>query len=133
MLEKAMRQTVVSGLRELDAVSVENLVGSGTPDVNIIPGWIELKKLVRWPRSGVVKVPHYTPEQRAWSFRRARAGGRTWMLLRIDSTEEWFLFDGPLAAINLGRVWAEQDCREHCLGYWKRSVNWDAMKVILTA
>jgi hypothetical protein len=126
-----MRQKVVLGLKSLDAVSVENLVGSGTPDVNHTHGWIELKVIPNFPRGGIVKVHHFKPEQRAWALRRARAHGRVHMLLLVK--EEWFLYDGTEAAINLGLNWGEQDCREQALGYWKRTINWDEFRDIITA
>lgn len=38
--EKDMRKRVVSALKTLHAVSVENGVGAGTPDVNYAGGWL---------------------------------------------------------------------------------------------
>jgi Mesyanzhinovviridae DNA helicase len=95
-----MRTKVLRALRPLDAVAVENAVGPGTPDVEYIGGWLELKYLERWPvRGGPVRVD-FPWEQRLWHLRRRRRGGATWLLLRCKS--EWLLFDGAVAALYLG-------------------------------
>jgi hypothetical protein len=104
MSESAMRSRVVKGLRALDAVAVENPARPGTPDVNYIEGWIELKQLPRWPakRDTVVKCSHFRTGQRIWIKRRARAGGQVHVLLQVGS--DWLLLPGAWAAQNLGRV-----------------------------
>lgn len=101
MLESGMRSKVVAALRSLDAVCVENAARYGTPDVNYVEGWLELKVLARWPR-GVVKVPHFTPQQRVWLKRRVRLGGSAHVLILVD--KDWLLFDGSWAADKLGHV-----------------------------
>lgn len=105
MAEKDMRGRVVKWLRPLDAVSVENRVGYGHPDVNYIGGDVELKWLPRWPRncdSSPVKIDHFTPQQRVWLKRRWRRGGSVYLLLQVRM--EWLLFDGMTAAHIVGRV-----------------------------
>jgi len=104
MSEQTMRQRVVRGLRSLDAVSVENPARPGTPDVNYVEGWIELKKLRRWPRDPDAVVPcvHFRTGQRVWIKRRARAGGRVHVLLQVG--QDWLLLPGAGAAAELGYV-----------------------------
>lgn len=98
-----MRRRVIRALRELDAVAVENSVGPGTPDVNYIGGWVELKEVERWPvRGGPLRVPHFKPEQRAWIRRRWKRGGDVWVLLKVES--DWLLLDGLYASACLGDV-----------------------------
>jgi hypothetical protein len=100
-----MRQSVVKALRELDAISVENKVYPGTPDVNYIGGWMELKWLRRWPKNcdeSPVKIDHFTPQQRVWLKRRWRRGGAAWLLLQVRT--DWLIFDGETAALIVGRV-----------------------------
>lgn len=103
--EKTMWETIRPALLEagLDPVRVENgAVGIGTPDVNITTGWIENKFARRWPpRGGALRLDHYTPKQRAWALRREKAGGKVWLLLRVDN--EWLLFRGGTAALLLGK------------------------------
>lgn len=105
MSEKEQRQTVVRALRCLDAHSVENRVGVGTPDVNYIYGWLELKCQKDWPAryDTPVKLDHdLTKEQRIWLERRWNAGGEAYVLLQVK--REYFLFVGPIAAEIIGKA-----------------------------
>jgi len=104
-----MRRDVVALLcaAGLDAMAVENPCLPGTPDVECIPGWIELKILTHWPKvSGAVKLPKFRPGQRIWLRRRAAAGGSCWLLLRVRS--DWLLFEGGYAARMVGHVSREE-------------------------
>lgn len=104
MSEATMRANVLDTLRELDALAVENPIRPGTPDVNYVEGWIELKWLRRWPKvkEGVaVKIDHYTPQQRRWLARRHRKGGAAFLLLQVG--RDWLLFRGDVAAEHVGR------------------------------
>lgn len=93
-------------LAGLDPVRVENAVSSGTPDVNCLLGWIELKQIRAedMPKraSTVVRLDHFTPEQRAWLTRRTHFGGAAWVLLLMG--EEWLLIEGRTAAEHLGKM-----------------------------
>jgi len=124
--ESRMRQVVVAALRGLDPVSVENPAHPGTPDVNCTAGWVELKCLDELPvrPSSVVRVKHFTPQQRVWLRRRWEANRRAWLLLRVGGVARgayqkfgsveverkpraadpvaWLLFDGYYAATHLG-------------------------------
>lgn len=105
MSEKAMRKRVTEALKGLHAVPVENPARPGTPDVNFINGWIELKKLDRWPKikpDDPVLLDHFTPQQRIWAQQRHRAGGNVWLLLQVGN--EFLLFTGCFAAESLGRA-----------------------------
>lgn len=116
MAEQHMRQRVVKALRSEDAVSVENKVYPGTPDVNYIGGWVELKWLPNWPRDreAIVPVKHFTPQQRVWLKRRWRKGGQALVLMQVKANDAWLLFDGETAAAKLGRVPAVE-LYESCL------------------
>lgn len=104
MSESTMRGRVLKALRPLDGVAVENTVGRGTPDVNFIGGWMELKWLRSWPKKAdtIVRMPHFTPQQRNWLRRRSQRGGRVFLLLKVGPS--WLLFDGVVAAEILGHT-----------------------------
>jgi hypothetical protein len=95
--EKTLSSEFVKLTKALDPRRVENLLGIGTPDVNLSTGWVELKWVRAWPRneSTPLRLPHYTDEQRAWLLRRWNAGGGAWLVLQVQ--REWFVFNGPAA------------------------------------
>lgn len=104
MSESSMRGRVIMALKSLDACAIENSTHPGTPDVNYMGGWVELKCLDRWPvREGTpVRIRHFTREQRIWLARRWNAGGNSHLLLQVR--DEWLLFDGNIAAERVGKV-----------------------------
>lgn len=120
--EARMRQTVNRVLRRagLDPVSVENPAHPGTPDVNYVGGWIELKQRGAWPsnvrgRFRVVRCEHFSTEQRIWLSRRELAGGRTFLIWRIG--RDWLLFRGSVAANVVGNV-PEPELRRAAYKVW---------------
>jgi hypothetical protein len=104
--EKQLRGNVVKLLRgaRLDARPVENPVDPGFPDVEYIGGLLELKEVDDWPARAdtILRIEHYTQEQRIWHERRAHFGGRIHVLLQVE--REYLLFTGAVAAQHLGRV-----------------------------
>lgn len=121
--EQHMRQKVVKALKPLDAISVENPARPGTPDVNYIPGWLELKKLDRWPKNAdksPVLIPHYTPQQRVWIKRRWRLGGPVFLLLQVGRT--WLLFEGDVAATLVGHL-NRSELEERAYRWWPDGLN----------
>jgi hypothetical protein len=123
MSEADMRRTLIGSLRALDAVPVENRVGPGTPDINYIGGWMELKWLRSWPKQPKtpVKLDHpLLPEQRAWLARRCRRGGQVWLMLQCR--REWLLFWGETAAVIIGNV-NKSDLLHHVTRYWPNGLN----------
>ena len=103
MSERDMRSKVTKALAPLGAIAVENPVHPGTPDVNFIEGWIELKWLRDWPKKPetLVRLDHpLMMQQRIWHIQRRMKGGQSWVLLQCK--RQWFLFDGAIAAQQLG-------------------------------
>lgn len=107
--EANMWRTVRKHMAEadLDPVRVENPACPGTPDVNYVDGWLELKYLPEWPKreSTKIKIKHFTAEQRLWLKRRIKADGYARILLKIG-TREWVLFSGlgAIEALYHGRL-----------------------------
>lgn len=97
---------------KLDPVRVENPIHPGTPDVNLCTGlWIELKCLPAWPskETSLVRLAHFTPQQRVWLYRRWKyAPGSTFLLLEMIADRQWLLFDGDVAAKVVGRATAAE-------------------------
>lgn len=118
MAESTLRKRIVKALRPLDAISVENGVGIGTPDVNCTLGWIELKQEDEWPkRGGPLRVPHYTPQQKLFAIRRERAGGKCWLLIQVGP--ELILLRGGDAARLLGSS-TRDELLAVAVGHWSR-------------
>ena len=118
MSERGMRKDVLKALRRINGIAVENPALPGTPDVNYVEGWIELKWIRTWPKGGdtVVRLDHYTRQQRVWAFRRRRAGGQAWLLLRCRT--EWILLDGAVAALIINKA-TKAELIERAAAYWK--------------
>ena len=102
--ESRFWQQVKPLLAGLDPVRIENICEQGTPDVNYIEGWIELKVMPDWPKrpSTPLRIDHYTTHQRAWAKQRHSLGGVVWFLLKV--AEEWLLIPGVLAAKYVGEL-----------------------------
>lgn len=120
--ESSMRARVTRALRSLDAIAVENGVMPGTPDVEFIGGWVELKSASNWPArpDSCLRVVHFNAEQRAWLRRRVRRGGKAWLLLRVRM--EWLLFRGDVAADTLGLATRSQ-LVSSAVRHWPRTPN----------
>ncbi len=103
MNEATLRNYVRRGLRAKGVLTThhEDALQSGIPDLSYSGGghhgWIELKWLEAWPKRAdtIVRVPHYTKEQKHFLLSRGRAGGRCWLLLRVG--REHLLFDHEAA------------------------------------
>jgi len=97
MSESGMRGNFVKFLKGLglDAVAVENPIFPGTPDVNYLHGWVELKWIRSWPKNPEtpVRLKRYTNSQKLWIRRRTLAGGKAFLL--VQCKREWFLFKHP--------------------------------------
>lgn len=117
MSEQSMWTTLRPLLVGLDPIRVENPADPGTPDVNYIEGWVELKEMPRWPpKGGPLRVDHYTQQQKTWARSRARAGGRVFLLLKVG--QDWLLFRGEVAAAILGKA-PEEALKAAAVRVWK--------------
>lgn len=96
---------------KMDPVRVENPALPGTPDVNFIEGWAELKAATRWPpMGGPLQLDHPpTPEQKTWLLRRWHSGGCAYLVLSVGVklTREWLVFRG----CDVIELWREPPAR----------------------
>ena len=106
MSEKALWEWLREKLKNQGVMQrVENRVGPGTPDVAYcflgVSGWIELKEIHDWPKrkNTLVRVDHFTEEQRSWLRSWHNAGGRSFLLLRVKTAQELLLFRGDYADV----------------------------------
>lgn len=109
--ESQMSERLMSSLKTygLDPLRIENRIHAGTPDVNYIKGWLELKHADRWPpRGGPLRLKHPpTPQQKVWLYRRWNSGGTAFLVLRVD--KEWFIIRG----IDVLGLWQDNDPYEN--------------------
>lgn len=119
------RSMLVKLLKSLDAIPVENPARPGTPDVNYLHGWIELKRLPHWPkRGGPLRVPHFSPQQKIRHVKRCQAGGNSFVLVRVG--DDWLLMDGEVASIVLGKS-KKRELIHHSIFYWQGSLDGDEL------
>lgn len=110
MSEKSQNHTFRDKLSKFGHIHrIENSAGIGTPDINCCfsghEHWIESKCLDAWPvREISVRLKHpFKLEQRVWFRRRLQAGGHPLLYLKIESTDEHFIFDGKMAVEHVDR------------------------------
>lgn len=117
--ERDMRHRVIRALKPLHAIPVENLVGPGTPDVNFIGGWLELKSLDGWPArpETPVKIDCLTPQQRVWLWQRSQAGGHAFLLLKVGN--DWLIYHPRVVIVrDFGREWEKSRMIDIALATW---------------
>lgn len=114
----------------MDPIRVENDLGTGTPDVNYVFGWVELKYLRNWPKRSTTKVrlDHYTPQQRAWAIKRSAFQGKVYFLLRVCESE-WILYEGSRAAMLVGTLTRDELVKK-ADAYWTRLPTSEELKKI---
>lgn len=117
--EAALNKKIMKALVGLHPIRVENPACPGTPDINAAGDiWIESKVITAWPSGGVVRVPHFTPQQRTWHIHRFSCKGHSFVCLQVG--KNIFLLDGFDAAKYLGKSWWQQDIEAKslstCLG-----------------
>lgn len=110
---------------------LEPALGSGLPDVFYclagVCGFIELKYLKKWPvRDTTGTTLGVTAAQRLWLGGLAKAGGRSFVLVRIE--EEWLLIP---AYAGLDKATREEWCMR-ALIHTTGGMDWDRLMDILT-
>lgn len=97
-------RTVRPGFSGWDPQRIETPDIDGTPDVNHLFGWVELKYVRAWPKrdNTPLRLDHYSQHQRVWHKRRCKAGGLCHVLLGVE--KEHFLIWGEVASEFLGKI-----------------------------
>ena len=101
-------------------VRVENSAMAGSPDVNFckdgIEVWIERKHVPKAPKPGaILKMPHFTAQQKIWIRRRHAASGRIFVFVQVG--REYILLRGIVAVQILGSSTLEE-LKERAAGVW---------------
>jgi hypothetical protein len=114
----------------LEATRHEDKLQLGIADVSYVSrqrqhGWIELKKLAEWPKreSTIVRIDHYTSEQRIWLKDKGKVGGFTFLFLQVG--RDYMLFDWQQAQ-QVGQV-PKGDLVAGCRKYWQKRIDWDQL------
>lgn len=121
MSESATRKAFKLMMYGRHPVNIENLLTGdaelGTPDVAYSHGFVELKNLDGFPvrASTVVRIPHYTDNQRDWLLAHHRAGGLAWLVIQVE--QEWFVFDAERAQ-EVGLTLTRQDWYNNANAHW---------------
>lgn len=123
MSEKALATMVMKVLKPLDGLRVENPCHPGTPDVNYVGGWIELKQHDKWPvkPETILKLGHdLTTQQRIWLTRRMEKGGVALVLLQV--ARDYLLLSGVVAANLIGTA-TQFELKEAAIAHWTSSAD----------
>ena len=137
MNESTLRNYVRPGLHKKSILTThhEDMLNVGVPDLsysgNLVHGWVELKWLPAWPKreTTIVKIEHYTKEQKHFLLSRGRAGGRCWLLLRVN--DEHLLFDHERAQI-VGDVTRAELLPNACMHSSRGRIDFELLTRILT-
>lgn len=96
-----LAELAVAGLDPHTVRAEAGGVSPGTPDVEHVYGWLELKAVDRWPvRDVPLRIEHFTRQQRVWLQRRWHCGGRAYLLVRVG--RDIVMLDGCKAARFIG-------------------------------
>lgn len=117
---------------------VENPAEPGTPDVYVTikdvgrfsMNWIELKHTHSWPKRSttVLKIDHFTPQQKGWIRRHTRAGARVWLIIQV--ARDYFLFQG-LDCLLVGEL-TKEGYYKKCYRSWKNRIDYLELKECLS-
>lgn len=95
--ENRLKQHIVDKMgTRWDVQSHEDQFSVGIPDLSYgargINGWIELKRVLSWPKrpDTIVKMEHFTANQVNWLRRRGKKAGHCYLLIQVAA--EYFVF-----------------------------------------
>lgn len=118
-----------------DVQGHEDIYVSGIPDLSYgakkVNGWIELKHIPTWGarEKGWAKPRHFTDLQVNWLLSRGRAGGRCFVMVKVDS--DIFIL-GAERALDVKNGMNKQTYIENSIKHWPGPVDPDELLGILT-
>lgn len=134
--EKTFRAYMAKGLKPYGhIVQIENEILVGQPDTNYCvegsEGNIELKYISEWPkrRGNIVRIHHYTKEQRMWIFKRAMALGSVFLFVKV--VNEYFLFTAFPAIEKVGINLTMHGFYGQAYHTWADKINFEELKEVL--
>lgn len=111
----------------LEATRHEDTLQLGIADVsfvstNRVHGWMELKQIDEWPKreSTILKIDHYTDDQRLWLKRKGKAGGHVWLFVKVG--RDYLLFDWE-AAQRVGKL-NKAALYDIAWKVWEKKMDW---------
>jgi len=121
MNEATLRNYIRKGLHAKGVLTThhEDALNAGVPDLSYsgggVHGWIELKWLEAWPKrtDTIVRIAHYTKEQKHFLLSRGRAGGRCWLLLRVGREHLLFNYEQAQTVGARSRELTTYEATEH--------------------
>ena len=129
-LWQTMRVAMGRGHHWRQATRHEEALQAGIADVSYVSanghhGWIELKHLKEWPRreSTIVRLDHYTNDQKNFLKAKGRAGSYTWLFLQVG--RDYLLFDWR-AAQKVGEL-NKEALEEIAFGVWHNGCDWQSL------
>lgn len=139
MSEKAMwstmRKAMALGKHWREATRHEEKLAKGIADVSFVGndyrhGWMELKQLDAWPKreSTIVRVEHFTKEQKFWLQRKGKAGGNTWLFMKVE--RDYLLFYWTRLE-RIGQVNKDELLRDASV-VWSKRMNWEELGTVLS-
>jgi hypothetical protein len=129
-LWSTMRQQMGANKCWREATRHEDALQKGIADVSYISmlgqhGWIELKQVNEWPKreSTILRIDHYSDDQRMWLKRKGKSGAFTWLFLKVH--RDYMLFDW-LQAQYVGKLPKDPLKRAAC-GLWEGRMDWEEL------
>ena len=138
MSEKAMWSTMrvkmAQGHHWREATRHEDKLAKGIADVSFVSedarhGWMELKQVDEWPKreSTIVRVEHFTTDQLHWLQRKGKAGGNTWLFMKVE--RDWLLFYWNQIEL-IGQI-NRADLERAATCVWRGRMNWSELGAAL--
>lgn len=130
-----MRKQMAVGKHWREATRHEDKLAKGIADVSFVGnderhGWVELKQLDEWPKreSTIVRVEHFTKDQLFWLQRKGKAGGNTWLFMKVE--RDYLLFYWNRLE-RVGQVNKAELCR-HASMVWQGRMDWRELGLAFT-